>query len=146
MRLILKRVCTTIVVVLALTVNISGAEALNVTSPFGWRVHPITGEYSFHRGIDIGAEYGEAIQAIWPGEVLFAGLWDGYGNAVVIYHGGTVYTLYAHCSALSVRTGARVTQGQVIASVGSTGNSTGPHVHLELWRDNQYVDPLTIWK
>lgn len=117
-----------------------------ITSPFGWRVHPMTGEWSFHSGVDLGMDYGSGIPAIWAGEVVFAGRYGGYGNAVILFHGGTIYTLYGHCDTLFVTKGMRVEQGQVIATVGSTGNSTGPHLHLELWRDGQYIDPITIWQ
>ncbi len=120
--------------------------AMTITSPFGWRIHPISGERSFHTGIDIAGDMGAPIPAVWEGQVTFAGWYGGYGNVVVLYHGGTTYTLYGHCSQIYVQVGQTVKQSDTIAAVGSTGNSTGPHVHLEYVKDGQYVDPMKIWE
>ncbi len=122
------------------------AEAVEVTSPFGWRIHPITGESQFHTGIDIAAETGSAIPALWSGEVVLAGEYQGYGLTVVLHHGGGKYTLYGHASAIMVRTGQTVEQGAIIALVGNTGVSTGPHLHLSYVVGGQYRDPMTIWR
>lgn len=122
------------------------AEAVEVTSPFGWRTHPITGESQFHTGIDIAAETGTQIPALWSGEVVLAGEYQGYGLTVVLHHGGGKYTLYGHASAIMVKTGQTVEQGTIIGLVGSTGVSTGPHLHLSYVVGGQYRDPMTIWR
>ena len=87
---------------------------------------------SSHTGLDISAPKGTAIKAAASGTVTFSGYKGSYGNMIVISHGNGVQTYYAHCSALYLSAGASVSQGQVIAAVGSTGNSTGPHLHLEV--------------
>lgn len=102
-----------------------------ITSPFGWRVHPIFRTREFHSGIDIGAPSGRNIVASDGGTVLWADWLGGYGRTVIISH-GNFSTLYAHASTLLVEEGDRVTKGQVIARVGSTGHSTGPHLHFEV--------------
>lgn len=112
-----------------------------VTSPFGWRIHPIYGYKKFHTGIDIGASSGSAIVAANPGTVLSAGWNGGYGKCVIIDHGGGVTTLYAHSSSLNVSAGQYVERGQKIAAVGSTGASTGPHLHFEVRINGGYVNP-----
>ena len=115
----------------------------SITDNFGWRTHPIFNRQIFHSGIDIGAEYGEPIHAAQSGTVLSAGWIDGYGNTVMIDHGGGVVSLYGHNQSLAVNVGQSVTQGQVIAYCGSTGNSTGPHCHFEVLVNNEPVDPQT---
>lgn len=124
----------------------SPAYAYPITSPFGWRIHPITGEYKFHNGIDIGMDEGTPVGALWDGKVIYAGWWEGYGNTVVIDHGNTLYSLYGHTSQLLVSTGQQVKQGDIVALSGSTGESTGPHLHLSVWQNNQYIDPATLWQ
>ncbi len=113
-----------------------------VTSRFGMRHHPILGRSRMHNGVDIGAGYGSAIYAAASGEVIFSGYMRGYGNTVVIDHGGGISTLYGHCSALLVNEGQSVAKGQNIARVGSTGMSTGPHLHWEVRRNGSPVNPL----
>ena len=113
-----------------------------ITSPYGYRVHPIFGTLRFHSGIDIGAYYGSSILAADSGIVIEAGWIGGYGNTVMIDHGGGYSTLYGHCSQLYVRIGQMVNQGEPIAAVGSTGNSTGPHLHFEVRINGDPVDPL----
>lgn len=103
-----------------------------VTSPFGWRVHPIFGTRRLHTGIDFGAPAGVKIRACDSGVVVSAGWRGGYGKAVLVDHGRGLVTLYGHASAYYVRAGQHVKKGQIIAAVGSTGQSTGPHLHLEL--------------
>lgn len=103
-----------------------------ITSSFGVRLHPIDKVYKNHTGIDINASSGATIVAAGDGLVTFSGYEKSYGNMIVILHAGGVTTLYAHCSSLLVATGTRVTGGQTIAKVGSTGNSTGPHLHFEV--------------
>ena len=115
----------------------------SITSNFGWRVHPITGIRRLHAGIDIGGDYGQIIHAAAGGIVSYAGWISGYGNAVIIDHGGGISTLYGHSQKLLVREGQSVAQGDAIAEVGSTGNSTGPHCHFEVRRGGEPVNPLS---
>lgn len=107
-----------------------------MTSPFGWRWGRM------HEGIDIGCGYGAPAYASAAGTVIVAGWMGGYGNLVVIDHGNGVATAYAHNSSISVSVGQAVSQGQVIAAIGSTGNSTGPHSHFEVRVNGAPVDPL----
>lgn len=113
-----------------------------ITSPYGTRIHPVTGKLKTHTGLDIGAGMGTNIFAAADGTVLVSG-WNsgGYGNYVVIDHGGGLTTLYAHCSSLLVSAGQRVSRGQVIAKCGSTGISTGPHLHFEVLKNGAHTDP-----
>jgi murein DD-endopeptidase MepM/ murein hydrolase activator NlpD len=113
-----------------------------ISSPFGWRTHPITGRKSLHTGIDIPAPTGKALYAVGAGDIIFAGWYGVYGNAVVIDHGKGISTLYAHLSQLAVREGQQVNQGQIIGYVGSTGFSTGPHLHFEVRINGNPTDPL----
>lgn len=121
----------------------------SLTSKFGWRIHPITGQRRFHNGIDIGAPEGEPVRAAADGIVVFAGWLGGYGNTVIINHTtnrervGTE-TLYAHLSKINVPKGQRVSQGQVIGLNGNTGFSRGPHLHFEVRENDQPRDPLPI--
>ena len=112
-----------------------------ITSEFGWRTHPIFGTSRFHSGLDIGGDYGLPIYAAASGTVIYAGWISGYGNAVIIDHGGGVTTLYGHNDSLNVSEGEVVSQGQVIAMCGSTGNSTGPHCHFEVRENGEPVSP-----
>lgn len=124
------------------------AVAASTTSSFGWRVHPISGESRFHAGIDLGAPMGATVIAAHSGQVVAAQWQGGYGLAIALRHkDGTEETLYAHLSEIFVQPGQWVEQGQPIGAVGSTGNSTGPHLHFEL-RQNTVegwiaVDPAT---
>ena len=112
-----------------------------ITSPFGYREHPIFGRQILHSGIDIGVDYGTPVHAADGGVVVEAGWISGYGYAVVIDHGNGTSTLYGHNESLAVSSGQSVSQGQVIAYAGSTGNSTGPHVHFEVRVGGEPVDP-----
>ena len=112
-----------------------------VTSPYGYRVHPITGEKDLHRGVDIGIAEGTPMKAVQDGTVVSAGNAGGYGLCVVIEGEDGYQSRYAHCSSLSVSAGQEVKRGDVIAAVGSTGNSTGPHLHLEVTHNGEYLDP-----
>lgn len=141
----LKRVVNGLLLV-SLVVSPLTASAFVETSAFGWRTHPIDGEEKFHTGVDLGAEYGTPIGAIWAGSIAFAGEYGGYGNVVFIEHADSVVTVYGHCAELTVVAGQKIEQGDLIGYVGSTGYSTGPHLHLELWRNGQYEDPLSIWQ
>ena len=113
-----------------------------VTSGFGWRIHPILGTRRYHTGIDIGVGDGTPIVAADSGKVIYAAGNGGYGNCTVIDHGGGISTLYAHQASIAVGYGATVSRGQVIGSVGSTGLSTGPHLHFEVRSGGHPVDPL----
>lgn len=113
-----------------------------MTSPFGWRVHPISGDRRFHNGLDFGAEYGSLIKAADNGVVIAAEWTGGYGNAVIIDHGNGLTTLYGHTSQMYVTPGQAVRKGQPIAAVGSTGFSTGPHLHFEVRRQGEPIDPM----
>jgi murein DD-endopeptidase MepM/ murein hydrolase activator NlpD len=101
------------------------------TSSFGWRTHPISGSRRFHSGVDIGAPMGSPVVAAGSGMIISAGWNGGYGKAIVIQHNGVQQTLYGHLSEVFVQPGQRIEQGTVIGRVGSTGNSTGPHLHFE---------------
>lgn len=114
-----------------------------ITSPFGMRTDPVTGNYQLHTGIDIGADYGVPIQAAADGNVIFAGWYGGYGNAIIIDHGSGYSTLYAHCSAMYVVANQPVRQGQAVGAVGATGWATGPHLHFEIRRNGVPIDPLS---
>ncbi len=112
-----------------------------ISSPFGYRIHPVLGYRRLHTGIDFAGAYGSPIRAADAGTVIFAGWYGGYGNAVIISHGKGITTLYGHSSQLYVSEGQTVQRGQQIAAVGSTGLSTGPHLHFEVRRDGTPTDP-----
>lgn len=113
-----------------------------ITSSFGWRLHPVLGYGRFHSGMDFGAAYGAPIRAADRGTVIFVGWYGGYGNAVIIDHGNGVTSLYGHSSQLYVTEGQVIQRGQAIAAVGSTGLSTGPHLHFEVRQNGAPIDPL----
>jgi murein DD-endopeptidase MepM/ murein hydrolase activator NlpD len=113
-----------------------------VSSPFGYRIHPIFGTRKLHTGIDISASSGTPIKAAGSGVVLIAGPYGGYGNAVVVDHGGGLATLYAHQSTLAVSNGQKVDAGQIIGYVGCSGFCTGPHLHFETRENGVPVDPM----
>jgi murein DD-endopeptidase MepM/ murein hydrolase activator NlpD len=114
------------------------------TSGFGMRFHPLLGYNRFHKGIDFGAGYGSPIYAVSDGTVSFAGRHGGHGNYVMLRHGGNMGTGYAHMSRIAVRPGQSVRQGQVIGYVGSTGLSTGPHLHFEVYRGGEAINPKSV--
>jgi murein DD-endopeptidase MepM/ murein hydrolase activator NlpD len=111
------------------------------SSGFGARVDPFTGRYAFHPGIDFAGPWGSVVHATAPGTVVFAGNRGGYGNMVEIDHGYGIHTRYGHLSAISVRVGAKIGKGAGLGRVGSTGRSTGPHVHYEVWYDDVVKNP-----
>ena len=113
-----------------------------ITSPYGWRTHPVFGDARFHSGLDIGADYNDNIVAADSGTVIYADWMGGYGNAVMIDHGGGLVTLYGHNNSLAVSEGQSVRKGQVIAYAGSTGYSTGPHCHFEVRLHGEVTNPL----
>ena len=112
-----------------------------VSSNFGMRTDPVTGKRAWHNGIDIASKEGAPVIAMAPGVVTFAGTKPGYGKVVDIDHGGGLKTRYAHQRELSVETGFFVRKGQQIGEVGSTGRSTGPHVHYEIHKNGRSIDP-----
>jgi murein DD-endopeptidase MepM/ murein hydrolase activator NlpD len=114
-------------------------------SPFGMRVHPITGVRRMHTGVDIRCANMQPIYAAEDATVVAAGWRGGYGNAVILDHGGGLGTLYAHQSSVAVQTGQRVERGQVVGYVGSTGMSTGPHLHFEVRISGSPTDPMSYY-
>ena len=115
-----------------------------ISSDFGWRKDPITGERAWHAGVDFAADSGESVKACWPGEVSFVGEKDDYGKTVIVEHPGGWKSIYAHNSENKVKEGDRVNQGEAIAQVGDTGRSTGSHLHFELRQGTQAWDPKQI--
>jgi murein DD-endopeptidase MepM/ murein hydrolase activator NlpD len=114
------------------------------TSGFGYRRHPILGYKKMHTGIDFGAPHGAPIYAASDGVVTYAARKGGYGNFVQIDHGGGLATGYGHMSRIASRAGQRVRQGQIIGYVGSTGLSTGPHLHYEMYRGGRHINPASV--
>ncbi len=123
-----------------LTVPVADAR---LSSGFGMRFHPILGFSRMHQGVDLAAPYGTPIVAAAEGIVRFAGAHGGYGNFVQVQHDGGLGTGYGHMSAIVVRPGAIVRQGELLGYVGSTGMSTGPHCHFEVYRNGVAIDPIT---
>jgi murein DD-endopeptidase MepM/ murein hydrolase activator NlpD len=115
-----------------------------VSSRFGPRVHPVTGQRHQHSGVDFAAPAGTPVRAAAAGRVTFAGTRGAYGNLVIVAHPDGTETWYAHQRDLAVRAGQEVASGSVLGTVGSTGRSTGPHLHLELRRGGVPVDPLPL--
>jgi murein DD-endopeptidase MepM/ murein hydrolase activator NlpD len=113
-----------------------------ITSGFGWRSDPVHGTTKFHSGLDIANDRGTAIYAVAPGRVILAESTSGYGRVVEIDHGFGITTRYAHCTTLRVRQDQLIERGDYIATMGSTGKSTGPHLHFELRIDGSAHDPL----
>jgi murein DD-endopeptidase MepM/ murein hydrolase activator NlpD len=113
----------------------------HVTSPYGERQHPVSGKPEFHSGVDIAADPDSPVRATADGIVSFAGWAGNNGNLVVLEHGLGFSTFYCHNRRIAVHRGQRVRRGDVISYVGSTGNSTGPHVHYEVWREGKSVNP-----
>ena len=124
--------------------SITGGMAYPITSTFDPRPNPITGVWESHGALDLGAPHGAGVFALKAGTVAYSGWMSGYGNVVVINH-GDMSTLYAHNSVLNVSAGEQVSGGQRIASVGSTGNSTGPHIHFEVIIGGVKVDPAPYY-
>jgi murein DD-endopeptidase MepM/ murein hydrolase activator NlpD len=113
-----------------------------MSSGFGWRQDPFTGRSALHKGIDFAGNHGDAVVAVGAGVVSFAGVKDGYGYTIEVTHGDGYVTRYAHNSRLTVRVGDMVTRGQQVARMGSTGRSTGTHLHFEVLRNGVPVNPL----
>ncbi len=123
-------------------------EYSRISSPFGYRIHPVTGKRKFHKGVDLAAAKGADILAANDGTVTAAYDYEngGYGKYVIINHGGGRVTLYAHCNDVFVRKGDKVKRGEVIAEVGTTGTSTGNHLHFEVRIDGEYTDPMDYFE
>ncbi|MEO6360716.1 MAG: M23 family metallopeptidase, partial [Sphingomicrobium sp.] len=115
-----------------------------ITSTFGWRRHPILGFGRMHKGVDFGASWGSPIVAAASGQVTMSGWAGGYGRQVRISHGGGIATSYSHMSSIVAEPGSFVRQGQLIGYVGSSGLSTGAHLHYEVYQSGQAVDPLGV--
>jgi len=116
-----------------------------VSSEFGWRIDPITGENRFHQGLDLAAREGTPVRAPLGGRVIMNGFQEGYGNVVVLDHGQGITTLYGHNRENLVREGEWVEKGAILAEVGSSGRSTGPHLHFEVRRHGRHLDPLEFF-
>jgi murein DD-endopeptidase MepM/ murein hydrolase activator NlpD len=115
-----------------------------ISSYFGERIDPFNGEDAFHKGVDFASDAGADVLAVASGIVTFAGPREGYGNLVEINHGNGYLTRYAHNEQVLVSVGEEVERGQALAIVGSTGHSTGPHVHFEVLRDGRQIDPMAF--
>ena len=120
------------------------AHFTRISSQFGSRFHPIKRRTRHHSGVDYAAPHGTAVQSAGDGVVVHAGPMGGYGNTIVVRHASGTQTLYGHLSSIGVRKGQPVTQGRVIGRVGSTGQSTGPHLHYEVRRGGVALDPLKV--
>lgn len=117
-----------------------------ITSPFGWRIHPVYGGNRFHNGVDMAAPGGSPILAAYDGEVTAAGYSSSMGNYIYLNHGSGLITIYMHASALYVSKGQKVSKGDKIAAVGTTGTSTGNHLHFGVRLNGSYVDPMGYFK
>ena len=117
-----------------------------ISDEYGERIHPILGPKQFHTGLDMAAPGGSPILAAYDGEVVAASYSSSMGNYIMIDHGNTLYTIYMHASALYVKKGDVVTKGQQIAAVGSTGRSTGNHLHFSVRLNGSYVNPWNYLK
>ena len=119
-------------------------ERIKINSAFGYRLHPVSGKWAGHQGIDYAATKGTPIRATAQGEVTFIGVQNGYGKVIFVEHDNAYSTVYAHQSRFKrgLRKGDRIEKGQIIGYVGSTGTSSGPHLHYELRVNNQPVDPI----
>jgi murein DD-endopeptidase MepM/ murein hydrolase activator NlpD len=124
--------------------NFSPPVNASISSGYGYRTHPIFGNRRLHTGLDYNAANGSAIGAAAEGTVILAGSYSGYGNTVIVQHSGGYTTLYAHMSSFNVSTGATVSPGDVVGFVGSTGLSTGPHLHFEIRLNGFSIDPLSL--
>ena len=113
-----------------------------MTSPFGWREHPMTGEETFHYGVDLAASEGTDIASFADGTVGVVGDNVELGKYVTVYHENGVSTLYAHCSTVTVKSGAGVKKGETVGRVGCTGNATGAHLHFEILDGEEYLNPV----
>lgn len=116
-----------------------------ITSYFGYRIHPIYGDWRYHTGADLAMSSGTPVYAMGNGTVTMASTYGGYGNCIMIYYGNGIQSLYGHLSGYAVSAGQTVTKGQVVGYVGSTGQSTGPHLHFEVLVNGTRVDPFSYY-
>ncbi len=123
-------------------VNFGVVQGKRISSYYGWRIHPITGRRKFHDGLDIAANTGNPVYVYTDGKVIQAGWNGGYGLSILVDHGNRLQTRYAHLSKIYVKVGQKVKTGERIGAVGSTGNSTGPHLHFEVIKNGQTKNPL----
>ena len=138
----MKKIVGVFLAVYFLCASIACAESWPITSGWGPRWHPIFGEYRFHDGVDFGLDSGVAVPAAAAGKVEYAGWYGGYGMYVEIDHGNGTSSFYGHMSAIKVTTGETISKGQLLGYVGSTGYSTGPHLHLGYWVNGESADPV----
>ena len=117
-----------------------------ISDDYGMRMHPILKVEKFHNGVDLAAPSGSPILAAYDGDVVSAGYSSSMGNYIMIDHGDSLITIYMHASSLNVSTGQSVSKGQKIGAVGSTGRSTGPHLHFSVRKDGNYVSPWNYIK
>ena len=122
--------------------SLSAPLKADITSPFGWRKHPIFGIRRFHTGIDLAGPNHSAIRAADSGNVLYTGWYGGYGKVVIVSHGKGMATLYAHLSKIATATGNNIAKGDVIGYEGTTGFSTGPHLHFEVRINGKPNNPV----
>ncbi|MBU0951501.1 MAG: M23 family metallopeptidase [Elusimicrobia bacterium] len=123
------------------TPNIWPCKPNRITSPFGFRIHPITGRYEFHTGLDIGGDRGSKIVACANGKVIYAGWSAGYGNLIIVDHGYGCRTYYGHLSKICIKVGDKVSRNQLIGLMGETGSTTGTHLHYEVRLGDKSVNP-----
>lgn len=126
------------------TVERGVASTAQVGSRFGYRSDPFTGGARFHSGVDIKARWGDTVGASQPGLIEFAGWYYGYGNMIIVNHGGGITTRYAHLSSFLVAVGSRVERGQIIGRAGSTGRATSPHLHYEVRVEGNAINPFQV--
>ena len=117
-----------------------------LTSPFGYRSDPFTGARSFHTGVDLAAPIGTPVKATLDGRIAETGFNRIFGNYVIITHDRGYQSLYGHLSAVSVKRGQYVTQGAIVGAVGNTGYSTGPHLHLSIYKNGSLINPFSVLK
>ena len=127
-----------------LSAPLSAPVSGKITCDYGWRLHPISGEEDFHNGLDIAAPQGSGIYAALPGVVAEVGESAIYGNYVKLDHGGGLQTVYCHCDSVIARQGDLLRRGELVARVGSTGISTGPHLHLGFLKEDVSYNPLQM--
>ncbi|MBQ7799787.1 MAG: M23 family metallopeptidase [Oscillospiraceae bacterium] len=129
-----------------LTSSISAPAKGTVTSEFGWRIHPVFKTEGFHTGIDIASKLGTPITSAFSGVVYEVGQSEAYGNYVIMKHSDTLFTFYGHCDSVKVEKSMVIRAGEIIAYMGSTGYSTGPHLHFEIRINGKSVDPAYVLK
>ena len=117
-------------------------ENSRISSYFGYRKDPLHRKLALHKGVDFAAKPGSNVAAVASGIVTYSGVFGSYGNFIEIDHGNNYKTRYAHNKSLHVAKGDSVTKGQIIAALGNTGRSTGPHLHFEVLKDDKHINPI----